>query len=387
MVSTGSKFLGLASVLIVAMFILTGMGSITSQGTVSHRVNEHMNPSINQQLFKPHFTNNDTNLNAIIANDYFYWLTAKEGTNPYNGISRSTHQMIPKYREDQMFSLFLRTNPNDVSLLNELTAMEKKEFQTSNMKAGQKFIHYLQEHPKTNLLTEKTKDSVYVALKDPKGMYPNGFPTWNGEFTMVSVNYLKVTAPWYLGGWTITYGETDTINILFVGSSAQSWYNQEMNTIHNIETWSMVGGFIYGGALTIANFYGLLTSALAKMAGIISFIIASAAISIHFTQSYMGSALNSMYDSTYANPFNGEPKFLWIFYDATYIYPWVTAGVGVMGSSFSWNGYTNTGTVSIMPYIPVLSNNPAWVATAYALTSEAHSLANKIGWNSWGTVS
>jgi len=386
MVSTGSKFLGLASVLIVAMFILTGMGSITSQDTVSHRVNEHMNPSINQQLFKPHFTNNDTNLNAIIANDYFYWLTAKEGTNPYNGISRSTHQMIPKYREDQMFPLFLRINPNDVSLLNELTAMEKKEFQTSNMKAGQKFIHYLQEHPKTNLLTEKTKDSVYVALKDPKGMYPNGFPTWNGEFTMVSVNYLKVTAPWYLGGWTITYGETDTINILFVGSSAQSWYNQKYNTIGTISGWSSIASYILAPITFVGIWYGIaaLTS---TIFGEISLIMESAGLAISYIQNYMGNQLHAMYDSTYANPLNGEPKFLWIFYDATYIYPWVTAGVGVMGSSFSWNGYTNTGTVSIMPYIPVLSNNPAWVATAYALTSEAHSLANKIGWNSWGTVS
>lgn len=41
-----------------------------------------------------------------------------------------------------------------------------------------------------------------------------------------------------------------------------------------------------------------------------------------------------------------------------------------------WCGYTNTGTVSILPHIPVAS----------ALSSETHDLSGKIGWNSWGTV-
>ena len=36
----------------------------------------------------------------------------------------------------------------------------------------------------------------------------------------------------------LNYGEHDTINILFVGSAAQSWYNQEYNTIQTLTSWS-----------------------------------------------------------------------------------------------------------------------------------------------------
>lgn len=88
----------------------------------------------------------------------------------------------------------------------------------------------------------------------------------------------------------------------------------------------------------------------------------------------------------HSNPLNGEPKFLWIFYSINFIYPWITV-VGTFASTFTWNGYTNTGTVSILPYIPVASNNPAWVIVASALSGETHDLSGKIGWNSWGTVS
>jgi hypothetical protein len=87
-----------------------------------------------------------------------------------------------------------------------------------------------------------------------------------------------------------------------------------------------------------------------------------------------------MYDSTYANPLYGEPKFLWMFYSDVYIY----AGIG---SSFTWNGYTNSGTVSMLPYIPVASNNPAFIVVAGALSGTAHDISGKIGWNSWGTES
>ena len=108
--------------------------------------------------------------------------------------------------------------------------------------------------------------------------------------------------------------------------------------------------------------------------------------SIAKIQSYMGNQLHTMYDSTYANPLKGEPKFLRIFYSINFIYPWITV-VGTFASTFTWNGYTNTGTVSILPYIPVVSNNPAWVIVASALSGETHDLSGKIGWNSWGTVS
>ena len=183
----------------------------------------------------------------------------------------------------------------------------------------------------------------------------------------------------------MNYGEHDTINILFVGNAAQSWYNQEYNTIQTLANWGSIVSFITAPIGTLSTFYAIAQLS-AKVLGSILLIIAAAGFTISYIQNYMGNQLHAMYDSTYANPLNGEPKFLWIFYSINFIYPWITV-VGTFASTFTWNGYTNTGTVSILPYIPVASNNPAWVIVASALSGETHDLSGKIGWNSWGTVS
>ncbi len=90
--------------------------------------------------------------------------------------------------------------------------------------------------------------------------------------------------------------------------------------------------------------------------------------------------LHSMYDSTYVNPLYGEPEFLWMFYGVLYIY------IGI-GSSFTWSGYTNTGSVAILPYVNDVSENPAFAVVAAALSGTSHDISGKIGWNSWGTES
>ena len=177
----------------------------------------------------------------------------------------------------------------------------------------------------------------------------------------------------------------NTINILFVGSAAQSWYNQEYNTIQTLASWGGIVGAITLSLTIVGAYFGISQLSNADVTAILA-IIAGAGLSISFIQTYMGNQLHAMYDSTYANPLNGEPKFLWIFYSINFIYPWITV-VGTFASTFTWNGYTNTGTVSILPYIPVASNNPAWVIVASALSGETHDLSGKIGWNSWGTVS
>lgn len=41
----------------------------------------------------------------------------------------------------------------------------------------------------------------------------------------VNINYYVYRAPWYLGGWSLTYGENDNYNVEFIGSVAQSFFN------------------------------------------------------------------------------------------------------------------------------------------------------------------
>ena len=177
----------------------------------------------------------------------------------------------------------------------------------------------------------------------------------------------------------------NTINILFVGNAAQSWYNQEYNTIQTLASWGETVGAITIAIGLLNGYFGISQLSNYDVTEILA-IISLAGFTIAYIQTYMGNQLHAMYDSTYANPLNGEPKFLWIFYSINFIYPWITV-VGTFASTFTWNGYTNTGTVSILPYIPVASNNPAWVIVASALSGETHDLSGKIGWNSWGTVS
>ncbi len=206
-------------------------------------------------------------------------------------------------------------------------------------------------------------------------MYPGGFPTSTGEYVMVSMTYYSIHC-WFVN---YNYGEQDTINILYVGSDAQTWYNTEQSAIGDITDMALVSAAILATATWLAGIYHI--ASLTSKVGIdIAFILAMTGIAVSAIQGYISSQLSSMYDSTYANPLNGEPKFLWTYYSIADIY----AG---MGSSFTWNGYTNTGTVSMLPYIPIASNNPAFAFVAVALSTETHQIAGKIGWNSWGTES
>ena len=245
---------------------------------------------------------------------------------------------------------------------------------------GMRFIRSLKNGSKIPKIYEySTNNSKSVAVNIAHPMYPGGFPTSTGEYVMVSVNYYSL--PWPLG--SIHYGEQDTINILYVGSDAQTWYNKEYNTIGTIKSYTGFATFSFGAITWIVGKLGLdavLSTVLGGAISTVGVIIAGTAFAISKIQSYMGGRLHDMYDSTYANPLYGEPKFLWMFYSDVYIY------VGV-GSSFTWNGYTNSGTVSMLPYIPVVSNNPAFIVVAGSLSGTAHDISGKIGWNSWGTES
>lgn len=380
-----SKFVEIISIIIIATFILTGMNGVVPQNSSHVKINLKKVSYNSQKIYNSYFVCNKSNMDDKIVDVYVQWLMDRENANPFNGGNISRFHMPSSANESKMFSLFLEQNPSITNLLEKLTKDEETAFSASNIRAGQNILRYLQENPGTQFYKMDTNNSMHVAIKNSNNMYPGNFPVCTGEYTMVSVNYLRITAPWYLGGWTITYGEDDTINILFVGSSAQSWYNHEYSTINTISSWAAAAGVVTGGAVFLGGQYGILSSAIKGIASEIAVIISLTGFTISAIQHYMGAQLHSMYDSTYANPLSGELKFIWEFYSVTYIYPWVTT-IGTFLSTFTWNGYTNSGTVSILPYIPVASNNPAWVITASALSSEAHNLAYKIGWNSWGIV-
>ena len=54
---------------------------------------------------------------------------------------------------------------------------------------------------------------------------PNGVTSDSGVWVMVTISYFVCHAPWWLGGWSVTYGEQDVFNELWAGSTAQNEYN------------------------------------------------------------------------------------------------------------------------------------------------------------------
>ena len=281
----------------------------------------------------------------------------------------------------ELFPLFLKKNPSAVTLLNKITARETAMFQKENHEAGLKFIRSLKNESKLPKVYEySTNNSKFVAVNVAHPMYPGGFPTNTGEYVMVSMNYYSYTIDYLFGSYTFNYGEQDTINILYVGSDAQTWYNQEYSTIQNFNNYNNIVS-IFLAPLTAVGAYYAIEAITGVIAAQIFAIIEITGDAISMIQSYMGNQLHQMYDTTYANPLKGEPQMLWMFYTAVYIY-------SGFGSYFTWNGYTNSGTVSMLPYLGYLdTENPAFIVVSAALSGEAHGISGKIGWNNWGTES
>ncbi|EQB69107.1 MAG: hypothetical protein AMDU5_GPLC00004G0077 [Thermoplasmatales archaeon Gpl] len=383
------KLLGVAAVFIVIMFL-----GISMQSSVASHTNHKHTINMSDQVSKgKYLIQNPSNTSDNLSNLFNSWLMNDEHADTLSEGRAINSHMLGTSQVEELFPKFIKDNPVAISMINKITNREKIRFRMENQEAGLKFINYIKEHPKmpvNTVLTLSSNNSRYFVTKASTASYPSGFPTWSGEFTMVSVNYFGISwwypGPWYApwaGHWgTLNYGEHDTINILYVGSDAQYWYNHMYNTINTIQTYDAVGGFFTASISALGGYYGIGAIA-GEVGSAIAGIIAVAAISIYAIQSYMANQLHTMYDSTYANPIKGNPKFMWEYYDINFIYPWITV-VGTFASSFSWNGYTNTGTVSIFPYIPVIGNNPAFVVVSSALSGETHNIASRLGWNTWG---
>ncbi len=326
----------------------------------------------------------ESNLSSMAEDQYLSWLQLHKG-HEY-GLNQSS-----KGSTHYLFSEFLQQYNGARILLKELTQKEKAVFNQDNRNAAMTLSAQIRKrHGNGSVYELSSNNATFISSAISSANLPGSFPQSPGEYVMVSMNYYGISwwypGPWYApwqGHWgTLDYGEHDIINLLFVGSDAQYWYNHMFNTIGTIQTYDAVGAFLTGGITAAGTYYGIaaLTSSLV---GAIAGILVLTAFSIYAIQTYMGNQLHAMYDSTYANPQKGNPKLLWEFYDINFYYPWITV-VGTYASSFTWNGYTNSGTVSILPYIPVASNNPAFVIVASALSGETHNLANRIGWDSWG---
>jgi hypothetical protein len=206
-----------------------GMSMQTSVAPNTHHINTIS--MTEKRSYGTYFIQNPVNTSDNLSNLFISWLMNMELANPLKGGNISRFHMPAPAQVKELFPQFLMENPTAIKMINKITYQEKIRFRMENSEAGIKFMNYLKEHPEMHALYTSSNHSRYVVLKGSPASYPGGFPTWPGEFTMVSMNYFSISwwypGPWYApweGHWgTLNYGEHDTINILFVGNAAQSW--------------------------------------------------------------------------------------------------------------------------------------------------------------------
>ena len=118
---------------------------------------------------------------------------------------------------------------------------------------------------------------------------------------MVSVNYYSL--PWWLD--SVHYEEQDTINIIYADSDAQTWYNNEYNTIGTIKSYTGVALFSFGAITWIIGKVGLdavLSSVLDGAISDVGAVLLVTGFAISYIETHIETELHDKYDFTYANP-------------------------------------------------------------------------------------
>ena len=202
----------------------------------------------------------------------------------------------------------------------------------------------------------KDNNSIYVFLKQQSlGTAPPSYVlSTQGKWDMLSISYFTSSywtpGPWWnplAGHWvSYNYGEQDTINTIYTGSAAQTYYNSVTGFPGGTLTWSGVLTSALTGALVGVLTAGPVGLAVGAVIGIVT------SIAIGLTYALLSSEYNNIYQSTFADQ-NWGHKYMWMFLTCDYYYPWEPEVV-LFQSSVSISGYLSNGNVQgILPTIPL----------------------------------
>ena len=194
---------------------------------------------------------------------------------------------------------------------------------------------------------------------------------------MVSVNYFKYS----LIFTTITYGEHDTSNVVYLGKSAQNYFNDVTSDTSNYGLLSTVILGVLGvgmGAALATVGVSILVSA------IVASVILAVGVAEYIESAHVSSKLLELYESTYANENTGK-KYIWLYDSINYYYPLQSFGVGSLDSSIGEYGYLSNGnTVTIFPNVPMIADGGVeGIVYISDISGAIHSIANTVGWNNW----
>ena len=315
----------------------------------------------------------------------------------YNGQNPSSLANLSTSQRNKIFANFIHSDPSAQRLLSIKSRQSVTIFNTiDHLKAEKTFANLMNRgkvivYNKTESFSYNNQEisvyyhsgSVSSLLVNIKTDLPSGVSFDSGEWVLVSINYFVYQAPWWLGGWSATYGEHDVINSLYAGSSAQKYYN----SVTSATTDEAILDDIAIGAIGVGLAFASLSMGISAIAGgIIAAALVGAGAVVSVLAAVWVGDLTSLYESTYANEPSGN-KYIWVYDSVNYYYPWITVG-GSLDSSIGMYGYLSNGNVvTFMPNVPFVIfggiGGVGGVEYAASLSGYTHSISNKIGLNDW----
>ncbi|MCW6168171.1 MAG: hypothetical protein LVQ96_02025 [Thermoplasmatales archaeon] len=373
------KYLGVVFMATVMVFLV--FSGITHAAVVNNK-----SPVVNgdsQAIVKT----SSQNATVIFAKEFDSWYLTN-----FPGSTINEFKSMSTVERDTIVKKFLEKEPSSIELLRWNRNQELLRFNSLDAKLANKTFSSLRNEKfppgfskhlvGANVFYEKQTGSVSsILLKISPDSLPKGVYFDSGMWVMVTVNYFVYHAPWWLGGWSVTYGEHDVINSLYAGNSAQRYYNHVTSETNDYSILASIALAVLGATVALAP----ATIGLNALAGAIigAALIAAGAV-IQVLQVVWDNDFTSLYESTYANEHSGD-KYIWMFDSVDYYYPWVTV-VGSLVSSIGMYGYlSNMNTITFIPNVPMVAYESfSGVAIVASISDLAHEIANKIGWNTWG---
>ena len=287
--------------------------------------------------------------------------------------------VLNNYTAKSLFDSFIAQSSEGQILLKVITSNELSNFQKANKKSAEAFLVALENGSVPNSTSTAQSNGIttdYV-IKLSSVSLPSGIPSDDGVYGMVQVNYFVYTAPWWLGGWSVTYGEHDVINALFAGNDGQNFYNSAISGSNDA---ALLDGFALG-VISVGLAVSPVTAGLSALAaGIIAGAIVAAGLAITYFTVNFQNAMTNIYETSWADQPSGQ-KFMWIYTNVNYYYPSVTV-VGVLASNVGIYGYevsdNSLASITVIPWYDLSS--PTYAAE---LSSDTQSAGSSHGWNSW----
>ncbi|OWP54115.1 MAG: hypothetical protein B2I18_02080 [Cuniculiplasma sp. C_DKE] len=326
----GKLIISISLIVVVALSALW-FSPVTSNSDLVQTSNSHVvngySPNFEAATFT---TQNQSGTENSIATLFLNWL---QSNGQAQGI-QNTNASIALFQE------FVSQNQTAEMYLQILTSEEQNNY--SNAQSAQQSLQLKEQVVYSGTPINEINTSTVTSqgtFHDHSVLYEANFngtqyevwavnvttPTGSviDPWVWVNINYYVYHAPWYLGGWSLTYGENDNYNVEFTGSAAQSFFN-------NWESTTTYAGYGLAAAGLVALFIPVPVLAQA---------IGAALIIVGVGLLYEASTMLSYYEST---------GFSYIHLDFVndYFYPWITlvgtfaSSVGLYGLNSNGNSYT-----------------------------------------------